>query len=746
MRQSRWIIRDCGLNACDLIKNESVFSASNGYFGVRGNFEEGYGGSADTIRGAYINGCYDTNGIRYEEKLYGFPESKQTIVNIHDFQTIRLEVEGEAFDLFGGGAISFERTLDLRNGVCGRSAVWESPKGRRVKVDIVRMASFAVRELFTIDYTVMPLNFDGEVCFVSSDCADVVNYSDGEDPRTGSRKGKSLTFLRGEMTEGAAYLESETAHAKIGVATASCHTLSQNGDVSYSINGMMAKTTIKTYARKDEPVRLVKYACCLDSAGCADLRTKAFELLKQYKGEIDTLYEKQRVFLGRAWSTADVKIDSDDRADISLRYCIYQLICQGVFSGGSIPAKGLSGEGYEGHYFWDTEIFIQPFFALTDPDTAKKLLLYRYRTLDAARDNARKLGHSRGAAYPWRTISGSECSAYFPAGAAQYHINADISYAIINYCFVTGDEELLLNEGAEIIFETARLWLDLGHFVEGRFSIDAVTGPDEYTCLVNNNYYTNMLAQHNLNWAARIYKRLKERNDFKVIEHIGLEPAEAEKFEQACQSMYLPYDGEMGITPQDDSFLGKKRWDFEGTPKENYPLLLHYHPMMLYRYQVCKQADVLLAYYLFQKRHGQDVMRRSYDYYERITTHDSSLSACIFSVMAARLGDTEKAYEYFMRTLRLDLDDTHQNTKDGLHMANMGGAYLCVTGGFAGLVIDEDGASVSPVLPENWRSYSFRFTFRGSVFEVTVAKEGTTITRISGEEQSIKLHGAKKLF
>lgn len=737
MRHCEWIIRDCELGRQALLKNESVFSVSNGYFGVRGNFEEGYD-SPDTIRGAYINGCYDTRDIRYEEKLSGFPEEKQSIVNVHDCQTIILSIEGETFSVFSGGVISFDRTLDMKNGVTTRSVVWESPRGRRVEIEIKRMASFAVRELFIIDYIVTPLNFDGEICFISLDSADVMNYSDGEDPRTNSRKDRNLNFLRGEVSEGRVYLESETVRSGIRVATCSCHTVSKEAGFEYSLDGMCAKTTIKTSAAAGEAVRLLKYVFFIDSNSCDDLKKTAFELAARHTQNVDGLYEKQRAFLEKKWNAACVKIDSSDGAGLSLRYCIYQLICQSAFCGSSIPAKGLSGEGYEGHYFWDMEIFIHPFYTLTDPDTAGKLLLYRYSTLDAARKNAKKLGHKCGAAYPWRTITGDECSAFFPAGAAQYHINADISYAIINYYLATGDEQLLFGEGAEIIFETARLWLDLGHFCGGKFRIDTVTGPDEYTCLADNNYYTNLMARHNLKWAVSIYKRLGP--DSAVVRRIGLKGSEIEAFEQAYRNMYLPYDDEKGITPQDDSFLNKKEWDFTAPP-ENYPLLLHYHPMTLYRHQVCKQADVLLAYSLFLKEHDKELMKRSYDYYERITTHDSSLSACTFSIMAARLGDTEKGYDYFMRTLRTDLDDTHQNTKDGLHMANMGGAYLCVLSGFAGLIIDESGPSLSPVLPENWRSYSFRFRYKGSLFEVMVKREGTSITRIAGEERVIKLNG-----
>jgi len=738
MRQSKWIIRECGLNEQALLKNEAVFALANGYLGVRGNFEEGY---QKSIRGAYINGCFDTEEICYDEKFHGFPEQKQAIVNIQDFQTVRLWADDEMFSLFSGKVLNYERILDMQKGVCSRRVKWESPKGKRLQIDITRMVSLAVKELFTLDYYVTPLNFSGELRFESECNANVTNYSDSEDPRTSSRKDKSLKLVDTDYADEIAYMETQTLHSDIRVGTSFCHTLSGLSRTQFELSGETARVTSSVQIKLGEQIRFVKYVHCVMSDHSQPIKKTALALSRRDVGIIDSLYEEQRSFLDKRWRTANVTIDSDDDSDISLRYGIYQMICHSAQNSASIPAKGLTGEGYAGHYFWDTEIFIQPFFTLTEPKAAKKLLQFRYRSLDEARHNARLLGHKQGAAYPWRTITGSECSTFFPGGAAQYHINADIVYALISYCEASGDNAFLLAEGAEIVFETARLWMELGHFFKDSFRIDTVTGPDEYTCLVNNNYYTNLMVKHNLGWAVKIYERLTDKGDTSVINRIGLTPEEVETFRKACASMYLPYDDERGITPQDDAFLTKKLWDFAATPKEQYPLLLHVHPMTLYRYQVCKQADVLLAYYLFQKRHRDELMKRSYEYYEKITAHDSSLSACIFSIMAARLGMVEKAYDYFESTLRLDIDDTHGNTKDGLHMANLGGSYLCVIGGFAGLIIDEEGVSLSPVLPEKWRGYSFRFIYQGSVFDVSVTAERTLVTRISGEAQKITVNG-----
>jgi alpha,alpha-trehalose phosphorylase len=354
------------------------------------------------------------------------------------------------------------------------------------------------------------------------------------------------------------------------------------------------------------------------------------------------------------------------------------------------------------------------------------------------------MGHSKGALYPWRTISGTECSSYFPSGSAQYHISADIAYSFIQYHMVTGDMEFLKEYGAEVLFETARIWIEAGHFKNGQFRIDAVTGPDEYTCIVNNNYYTNAMAKHNLRWAVKAYNLLQTMEPERLAElsnRIGLELQETGVWEQAAKQMYLPYDETLMINPQDDSFLNKDVWDLPSTPEDKFPLLLHYHPLTLYRYQVCKQADTVLAHFLLEDEQAAETMKNSYDYYEKVTTHDSSLSSCVFSIMAAKHGYGEKAYDYFIETARLDLDNTHGNTKDGLHMANMGGTWMAIIFGFAGLRIKEEGLSLEPILPAQWEGYSFPLHYQGRKLRVTKSKTQSKIELLTGEPFNIKVSG-----
>ena len=362
-------------------------------------------------------------------------------------------------------------------------------------------------------------------------------------------------------------------------------------------------------------------------------------------------------------------------------------------------------------------MFIQPFFTLTNPSFTKSLIANRHEILDTAMDNARVLGHVKGALYPWRTIMGRECSGYFPAGSAQYHINADIAYSIVNYYLATKDLKFIAEKGAEIIFQTARLWIDTGNFYNGQFHINDVTGPDEYTCIVNNNYYTNVMAQHHLRWAVKFYELLiTNKKGLQMLRRIDLKKAEIEEFHEAAENMYLPYDEELNINPQDDSFLQKERLNVLEIPVYKFPLLFHFHPLFLYRHQICKQADTVLAHFVLEDAQPEEVIRNSFLYYEPITTHDSSLSKCIFSIVAARLGMEEKALRYFNDTMTLDYEDHYRNTKDGIHAANMGGSFMVIVYGFGGFRLRENGISFSPILPSGWSAYRFKICYEGKPY------------------------------
>ncbi|BEP28373.1 glycoside hydrolase family 65 protein [Helicovermis profundi] len=705
-----------------LMVNESLLSTSNGYFGVRGNFEEGYRNDYDTIRGTYINGFYETTDITYGEGAFGYPNTSQKIVNVIDGQTIKIYIDGELFNLFDGKVIDFKRKLDIEKGYSLRYIEWISKKGHHLKITIKRLASFTTLELFIIDYEVESVNYSGEIQIESTLNADVKNYSNKSDQRVASGHTKLLHVDKIDKNHGIATISSKTKISNLTIASSMNHNLNMEYTVKEnSIIGMVKKNI-----KASEKISLIKYISFTDSIRHDDCFKESKNVVNVAMKNGEKYYFKdQEEYLNEFWKYSKINIDGEIEEEKAINYNIYQLLSSiGKVKNTNISAKGLSGEGYEGHYFWDTEIYMVPFFTLTNPQLAKRLLKFRYETLESAKIEAEKLGHKKGVKIPWRTISGSECSAYFLSGSAQYHINADVAYSYIQYYLATNDTEFLKEFGLEVLYKTALLWLDVGYFNnEGKFSIDAVTGPDEYTVMVNNNYYTNSLAKYHLKWVCKLSSILEKENisDWNRLKSkIAINENELTNMKNASEKMILLYSDELKINLQDDAFLKRKEWDLENTSEENYPLLLHYHPLYIYRYKVSKQADTILAHFLLDNE-TDIIMKNSYSYYEKITTHDSSLSPCIFSIMASRIKKIDKAYHYYKMTSKLDIENIKGNTKDGLHIANAGGVYMTIVYGFSGLRIKENGIHLSPIKPKEWTSYTFRINYKNSLVKVTIS-------------------------
>lgn len=723
--------------------NETLFHNANGYLGVRACLEEGTPEGWDTMRGTYINGFYDVIPMKQAENLCNLVEQKERMLNVADIQTIKLKVDGEDFNLNDGTVIENSRTLNMDEGYTLRRVVWRSPLGREVGLTVKRMASFEKPTLFTMEYEVQSLNFHGKVEIESWHIADVMNYYTLDDPRLAAENIKNLSVLDMALEDGISTAVSITSGSSLTMCSAVGHKI-----IGLAVSELEkpgnARSVLKVKGelKQGERVVIEKYCVLTDSIRYDDVKAAAMKDIKEAMClGLDYYYKAQADYLNRFWSCTDLKILGDEAMNNAISFNMYQLLQSAPKDRHcSVSAKGLSGEGYEGHYFWDTEMFILPFFTLNNPDTARALLSFRFNTMDKARENARLLGHKKGVLFPWRTITGRECSGYYPSGTAQYHINGDIAYAVISYYLATGDLDYIRDEGAEIVIETARLWMDVGNFVDGRFVINAVTGPDEYTCIVNNNYYTNCSAKYNLRWAVKFAKLLKANGlEERVYSRLNLSDEELQEMERAADAMFLPYDDKLGINPQDDSFLNKPVWDLNNTPKEDFPLLLHYHPLHLYRYQVCKQADAVLAYLLFEDEQPVEVMKKSFEYYEKITTHDSSLSTCVFSMVASRLNMKDKGCFYFGDSTKLDLENTHNNTKYGIHAANMGGSYMAVVYGFAGMRIKESGISIAPFLPPRWDGYEFKIHYRGRLLKISVLKKEIRVELLEGSQVAIKI-------
>lgn len=732
------------LDLNEIALRETLFHVANGYLGVRACPEEGAPEGVHSIRGAYLNAFYDTYPIQYAEKLHGFPMESETIVNVADVQGVKLFLDGEWFDPCAGTLNSFEQTLDMAAGQYIRHIVWRSPKGRETEITFRRMASFVTKELFTVHVTILPKNWSGDIRIVSGQNGDIRNDGDPNDPRKASEAKHVLRTVESGNNEQHMYMQSETISSGHTVACAVTHTSGDAFSLEFHSNPIENTATLSGRAKKGIESSFVKWCVYTDSRRHPSTLSTAVQLVKSCaETPIETWYDKQRAFLNEFWGASRVILRGQPSLQAGVDYAAYTLLQSAGQDGiSSIAAKGLSGEGYEGHYFWDTEIYMLPFFLLTHPQTARKLLEYRYATLEAAKRHARTLGHPTGALYPWRTITGNECSSYFPSGSAQYHINSDIAHAVCTYYFVTGDLEFIRDKGADILVETARLWLDVGHWLDGQYRIDGVTGPDEYTCLVNNNYYTNLSVKYHLQYTLYLCGLLQQvYPELSLEKRYGLSDKEFKEFENISRNVYLPYDETLGIYAQDDSFLSKQKMDLPSMSRECFPLLLHYHPLVFYRQQVCKQADAVLAHFLYEDGIDDAVIRRTYDYYEAITTHDSSLSPCVFSMMAARIGEPEKALSYYMHSIHLDLEDKQGNTEDGIHAANMGGSYMGIVFGFAGLRIRPDGLSLRPCIPHSIDSYAFPLRYRGRRIHLEVTQKTVTLQADGPEPVNMTLYG-----
>ncbi len=741
-----WMVRETHFDIESNYRDETIFAQGNGYVGIRANLEEGYNGPKGTSFSAtYINGFYESYPILYPEGGYGFAHTGETMINVTDSKGMKVFLEGEEFSLMSGTVHHYERKLDLKKGVVTRQVIWESPKGKKAEITFLRLVSFKRPHLILYSTFIKPLNFSGEIRLISRIDGNVTNGNETDDVRVSSHvSGKVLRTLDLHVGESGGWIKQQTERSRLTLLCAVLHEFipENSGELSMRKEEEALVGEISFFGREGEPLQVNKYVAYLDSRSYPEeqLPSTAENLLMQARADgRQVLMREQEEYLASFWAEADIEIDGDEALQQGVRFNAFHLL-QSVGRNGftSIGAKGLTGEGYEGHYFWDTEIYILPFFLYTQPELAKSLLLFRYHLLDAARKRARELKH-KGALFPWRTIDGPECSAFFPAGTAQYHINADVIYALKRYVEGTGDEEFLFSYGSEMLVETARFWVDRGTFSPakgGKFCIHTVTGPDEYMALVDNNAFTNYMARMNLEYAVRTLARMKEvvpDRYRELVDKLNLADGEMEWWRKASEEMYLPYSEELGIIPQDDTFLQKERLMVDELPADEIPLLLHRHYLDIYRYQVCKQPDALLAMFLLRELFTVEEIRRNYDYYEPITTHDSSLSPAIFSILANEIGYEQKAYEYFMQTARMDLDDYNQNVKDGIHTASMAGTWLAIVQGFGGVKFLPDGLHATPHLPAQWKALRFTLRYRGRKLMVTLAKEECRFKLIEGD-------------
>jgi alpha,alpha-trehalose phosphorylase len=733
-----WVVREPTLDMASLGVTETVFALSNGHIGLRGNLDEG---EPNGLPGTYLNGLYESIPLPYAEAGYGYPESGQTVVNATNGKLIRLLVEDEPFDVRYGHLESHERCLDLRTGTLTREAVWTSPTGERVKITSTRLVSFAQRAVAAIDYRVEPLDKQLRVVAQSELVANEPLPGREGDPRAAA-VATALDCEHYGAYELRGFLVHTTKTSNLRMAAAYDHVVECDGDlrVARHAQGDFARTTFSTTISPGKPLRIVK----IHAYGWSARRSMP-ALRDQVSAAVteamhtgwDDLARLQSEYLDSFWSRVDVEIDGEARLQQALRFGMFHVLQAGARTEGrAIPAKGLTGSGYDGHAFWDTETFVLPMLTYSVPDAARDALEWRYATLDKAKQRAKQLG-LEGAAFPWRTIAGEECSSYWPAGTAAFHVNADIANAAARYWGSTADEDFAQRFGIEILVETARLWRSLGHHdAEGAFRIDGVTGPDEYSAVADNNIYTNLCAQKNLLDAATAVE------DFPAVgRELGVDAEEAASWRDAAMAMVVPYDETLGVHQQSEDYTDHARWDFENTPPDAYPLFLHYPYFDIYRKQVVKQADLVLALYLRGDAFTDEQKARDFAYYEPLTARDSSLSACTQAVIAAEVGHLDLAFDYMTEAALMDLDDLEHNAKDGIHMASLSGAWVAAVAGFGGMRDHWGRLSFKPRLPSQLSRLRYRLMFRHRVIEVVVTHDGVKYSLRSGEPLEITHYG-----
>ncbi|MBT8224112.1 MAG: glycoside hydrolase family 65 protein [Dactylosporangium sp.] len=735
-----WAVRESTFDPAALPQTESVFALSNGHIGLRGNLDEG---EPHGLPGTYLNSVYELRPLPHAESGYGYPDSGQTVINVTNGKLIRLLVDDEPFDVRYGTLRQHERLLSLRDGYLRRTVEWTSPAGKTVSVVSTRLVSMTHRAIAAICYEVRAIDRPARVVVQSELVANEQLPAMSNDPRAAAVLTAPLAAEDGELHENRALLVHSTRRSGLRVGAAMDHIVTAPGDVWTGMHGSedTARFTATVRLEPGQSLRLVKFLAygwsSQRSLPAVRAQVEAALVGARATGW-DGLVSQQRAFFDDFWARGDVSLEGDPEVQQAVRFALFQVLqASARAEHRPVPAKGLTGPGYDGHAFWDAESFVLPVLTYTDPDAAADALRWRHSILPTARDRAKQL-QLDGAAFPWRTITGPECSGYWPAGTAAFHINADIADAAIRLADATGDEEFERQFGIELLVETARLWRALGfHDGEGKFRIDGVTGPDEYSAVVDNNVYTNLMAQRNFRGAVDAVGRHPER-----AAELEVTYEEVVAWRRAADSMYVPYDEPRGVHPQSEGFTDHIEWDFANTPADRYPLLLHYPYHDLYRKQVVKQADLILALHLRGDAFTPEEKARDFAYYEPLTVRDSSLSACTQAVIAAEVGQLDLAYDYLGEAARMDLDNLANNTGNGLHVASLAGAWIALVAGFGGMRDHGGQLSFAPRLPTGLQRLAFTLCWRGRRVKVEITGSEATYSMVGdGKPVNLVHHG-----
>ncbi|MDO3411333.1 glycoside hydrolase family 65 protein [Saccharibacillus sp. CPCC 101409] len=768
LKVNEWRIVEEGFDPALNEVSESVFSIGNGYMGQRANFEEQYGGPS--LQGSYMAGVYYPDKTRVGWWKNGYPEYFAKVLNSVNWIGIDVEVDGVQLDLSQCEVQNFTRTLDMREGTLSRSFTAVLPGGRRLRVESLRFVSVPFKEIGAIRYAVTPLDGPAQLKLTPYLDADVVNkdsnYEEkfweeiaqeaGVDYARVEVKTRKLDFrVASHMRYDLEAADVRSGGAGQADADSADGSDQPEGEMHVEADthtrGKFAGLSLSLRAEADQTITLYKYAAHVTSRDHAPetLADKAREFAEdaQERG-FDALLAAQREAWAEKWRDGDIAIEGDAKAQQAIRFNIFQL--HQTYTGEddrlNIGPKGFTGEKYGGSTYWDTEAYCLPFYLSTaDSSVARNLLIYRYKHLGKAKENAAKLGFSKGALYPMVTMNGEECHNEWEITFEEIHRNGAIAYAIYNYVEYTGDTSYLGEYGFEVLAELSRFWEErVNHSERKGYMILGVTGPNEYENNVSNNWYTNRMAAWTLEYTGQVAAELRKNEPEAyeaLINRISLSEAELGKWADISKNMYLPQDDELGVFLQQDGFLDKEILPVSKLDAHNLPLNQKWSWDRILRSCYIKQADVLQGLFFLGDRYDLDTKKRNFDFYEPITVHESSLSPCVHAILAGELGYTDKAYEMYLRTSRLDLDNYNNDTEDGCHTTSMAGTWMSVVHGFGGLRVRGGRLVLNPFSPEEWTSLSFKVGFRGARLKVTVTGGSTVVENESESPASLTLYG-----
>ncbi|WP_340022343.1 glycoside hydrolase family 65 protein [Paenibacillus sp. FSL K6-1096] len=730
--------------------SESIFSIGNGYMGGRANFEEQYSGHS--LQGSYMAGVYYPDKTRVGWWKNGYPEYFAKVLNSTNWIGINIELDGTPLDLAECTVSEFSRVLNMKEGTLSRSFTAATQDGKEVKVESIRIVSMARHEIGAIRYSVMPLNFSGLITITPYLDGDVKNKDSNYDEKFWNEVEKKAGPAGGHLTLKTKKLDFHVTSAFAFDVLLNGEPATAEAEVLEQEKYVGSKVTVPV--QSGDQLVIYKYVANVTSRnyGLGQLVDAAHTALQsaQEAGFVALLAEQAAAW-GDKWKESDIIIEGDVSAQQAIRFNIFQL--NQTYTGEddrlNIGPKGFTGEKYGGSTYWDTEAYCVPFYLSTaDASIARNLLIYRYKHLEKAKENARKLGYRKGALYPMVTMNGEECHNEWEITFEEIHRNGAIAYAIYNYVNYTGDKAYLGQYGLEVLVEISRFWEERVHYVahKDKYVMLGVTGPNEYENNVNNNWYTNRIAAWTMEYTLEALDYLREQEPSRYAEladKLELLESETAKWNEIIGKMYYPADDERGIFLQQDGFLDKEIIQVKDVSPENLPLNQKWSWDRILRSCFIKQADVLQGLYFLGDRYDLETKKRNFDFYEPITVHESSLSPCIHAILACELGYKEKAYEMYLRTSRLDLDNYNNDTEDGCHTTSMAGTWMSVVHGFGGLRVLNDRLVLNPSNPGHWTSYSFKIMFRGSRLKVTVTDAQITVSNETEVPAALTIHGKK---